>query len=134
MQAGRYTLLRIPVAAALDKILLDTRADVRRVGQSCDDIYFMAINITGRWAQQKKNTTFIAGAARPHTSTGWVKYGYVSLKVAHGRTASGVAYLNFFARGLRLVGHKIGVGGLLGGDDHTAASSLGVQCQKTMDV
>jgi len=134
MQSGRYTLLRIPRTSHQHDVLLQTSADVRRIGQSCDDIYFMAINITGRWSRLHKNNTFIAGAARAHTSTGWMKYRHVSLKVAHGRTASGVAYLNFFARGLRLLGHRVGVGGLLGGDDHTAASSLGVQCQKTMDV
>ena len=34
----------MPLVATEDKVLLGTSADVRRVGYSCDDIYFMAVN------------------------------------------------------------------------------------------
>ncbi|CAK0792669.1 unnamed protein product [Prorocentrum cordatum] len=131
MRPGRYSLLHIPLKADKKDVLLSARADVLRIGTACGDMYFTSINITGQWARGHKNTSFIAGAAPPRTTTGWVRYGHrVSLKVVHGLTGSGTRYLNIFAKDVHRAGHK--VGGLLGADDHTKASTEETGCQKLM--
>jgi len=132
MRAGRYKLLHIPRDADKHNLLLAASADVFRFGHSCDDMYFTAINITGQWSLGHKNTTFIAGAAPPKTSTGWVHFGNINLKVVHGETAKGTRYLNFFARHVQHAGHS--VGGLLGDGDHTLAKTPDRECQNQMSL
>jgi len=132
MRAGRYKLLHIPRDADKHTMLLAASADVFRYGHSCDDMYFTAINITGQWSLGHKNTTFIAGAAPPKTSTGWVHFGSVSLKVVHGKTVKATPYLNFFARNVQHAGHS--VGGLLGDGDHTTAETPDRECQNHMSL
>jgi hypothetical protein len=130
MRPGRYSLLHIPRKADKKAMLLSASADVLRMGTACGDMYFTAINITGQWSRGHKKTSFIAGAAPPRTSTGWVRYQNVSLKVVHGKTGSGTRYLNIFAKDINRAGYK--AGGLLGEDDHTAASMEETGCQKRM--
>jgi len=132
LRSGRYKLLQVPYEAGKPSVLLAASADVTRIGGRCEDMYFTAINITGQWSREHRKTTFIAGAAPPHTSTGWVHYGPVSLKVVHGKTAAGLPYLNFFARHLAKTGHRLG--GLLGEGDHTRASTPASECQRHMQL
>jgi len=132
MRAGRYKLLHIPRDADKRDLLLAASADVVRYGHSCDDMYFTAINITGQWSLGHKNTTFVAGAAPPKTSTGWVDFGTVSLKVVHGRTVKATPYLNFFARRVQHAGYS--AGGLLGDGDHTKAETPDKECQNHMSL
>jgi hypothetical protein len=134
LRSGRYKLLQIPLEADTHSVLLSASADVARLGGRCEDMYFTAINITGQWSREhaKTKTTFIAGAAPPRTSTGWVHYGRVALKVVHGSTAMGARYLNFFVRHVAKAGYR--VGGLLGEGDHTRASSSDNECQHHMQL
>jgi len=131
MRPGRYSLLHIPRKADKKAVLLAASGDVVRVGTACADMYFTAIHITGQWSHGHRNTSFIAGAAPPRTSTGWVRYGHsVSLKVLHGKTSSGTRYLNIFVKDVHRAGYISG--GLLGEDDHTQASTEDTGCQKLM--
>jgi len=131
LRSGRYKLLQIPFEADEQSVLLAASADVTRIGGRCEDMYFTAINITGKWSRETK-TIFMAGAAPPQTRTGWVHYGPVSLKVVHGKTATGALYLNFFARHVAKAGYR--VGGLLGEGDHTRATVPDNECQHFMQL
>jgi len=132
LRSGRYKLLQVPFEADKKSVLLAASADVSRIGGRCEDMYFTAINITGQWSREHRKTMFIAGTAPPQTSTGWVHYGPVSLKLVHGRTSAGMPYLNFFVRHMAKVGYR--VGGLLGEGDHTRASTPASECQRHMQL
>jgi len=132
LRSGKYKLLQVPFEADKQSVLLAASADVARIGGKCEDMYFTAINITGQWSREHTKTTFIAGAAPPQTSTGWVHYGPVSLKLVYGRTAAGMPYLNFFARHVAKTGYR--VGGLLGEGDHTRASTPTGECERHMQL
>jgi hypothetical protein len=125
----------------MSQVLLHVEADAQQVGGACADTYFMHVNITGKWAESKIHEnglgsghgfTFSAGTAAAHTGTKWMTFGKISLKVVHGRTIDGTAYLNFFARNLRKAGYL--VGGLLGEDDHTEAATVSSACRKSFEV
>lgn len=141
MKPGAHVLLHVPFRARPSQVLLHVEADAQQVGGACADTYFMQVNITGKWVESKVHTrrlgsghglTFSAGTAKAHTGTKWMSFGRISLKVIHGRTSTGTAYLNFFARNLRRAGYI--VGGLLGEDDHTEAATLSNDCRQTLEV
>jgi len=141
LKAGPHVLIHVPLQARPSGTFLHVEADAQKVGGACADTYFMSINITGRWAESEvrkrvlgggKGFTFTAGAGKAHTGTKWMSFGKVTLKVVHGRTREGTAYLNFFARNLRKAGYL--VGGLLGEDDHTEAASPSRECRKTKEI
>jgi len=141
MKPGAHVLLHVPFGARQSQVLLHVEADAQQVGGACAETYFMHINITGKWAEslvhehrlgRGPGVTFSAGTAKPHTGTAWMSFGRVSLKVVHGRTSDGTAYLNFFARNLRQAGCLIG--GLLGEDDHGEAATPSSACRQTFDV
>ncbi|CAK0841718.1 unnamed protein product [Prorocentrum cordatum] len=140
MQQGVHALLHVPRMASRSKVLLRVDADAQRVGGDCADTYFMSINITGKWVEQKiralgrasgTGVSFKAGAGAAHTGTKWMSFGKITLKVVHGRTKTGVAYLNFFARNLRHTGFL--VGGLLGEDDHADAAEPSSACKRVIE-
>ncbi|CAK0853670.1 unnamed protein product [Prorocentrum cordatum] len=139
MRPGVHVLLLVPFRANRSDALLAVEADARRVGDACADTYFMSVNMTGAWVESKVASLglkgghglfFSAGTKAAGTGTPWMSFGAVWLKVRHGRTSTGTAYLNFFARNLRHAGHI--VGGLLGEDDHTEVAALSSGCKKTL--
>jgi hypothetical protein len=133
MQPGRHTLLEIPRRAAAESVLLLVEAEARHDGSACADVYFQELNITGEWSEAKSK-----GGLRFHahdvTSTGseWMRFGRVSLKVAHGHTQQGTRYLNLYVRHLSKTG--LAVGGLLGEDDHEMAATPLTSCQQRLSL
>ena len=123
MQAGKHVLINIPRGVSAEDALLRVQADARRSGRSCSDMYFKELNTTGSWAEAKQvggyHYSVRQVVANIHQ---WVVIGKVELKVVHGRTESGILYLNVYVKHLRRSGFA--VGGLLGEDDHKDAMTL----------
>jgi hypothetical protein len=115
MKPGRHVLINIPRGKRAEDALLRVQAEARRLGGSCADMYFQELNVTGSWAEARQagGYRYVAGDAK---TRGWLALGQVELKVVHGRTESGIQYLNFFVKHLSRTGFA--VGGLLGEDDH----------------
>ncbi|CAK0910974.1 unnamed protein product, partial [Prorocentrum cordatum] len=140
MKSGVHVLLHVPFKARPSQVLLLVQADAQRVGGACADTYFMSVNMTGKWVASRVHAlglvggglSFSAGTGAVHTGSKWMSFGKVSLKVVHGRTKTGVAYLNFFARNLRHAGYV--VGGLLGEDDHEEAATVSNACKSVIDI
>jgi hypothetical protein len=139
MKPGVHVLLLVPFRATRSDALLVVEADAQRIGDACADTYFMSVNMTGTWVENKVTSLglkgghglfFTAGTKAAGTGTPWMSFGKVWLKVRHGRTNAGTAYLNFFARNLRHTGQL--VGGLLGEDDHTEVATMSNACKKTL--
>jgi len=129
MKPGKVVLVHIPRGKPVEGTLLAVEADAVRLGGQCSDMYFQMLNITGAWADKAHagGLRFDAGSA-PDEQQKWVKLGPVELKVAHGRTDTGLLYLNFYIKYLKLAGFD--VGGVLGADDHTEAATPSGSCQK----
>jgi len=107
---------------------VDIRAEVKRLGTKCEDMYIRAINVTGSWASEPDHPAglfFSVKKENPYPS--WKTLGQIKLKVVQGHTKSGIAYLNFLIQHLSKVDHSIG--GLLGDDDHTLASKVDPKCR-----
>jgi hypothetical protein len=140
MKPGVHVLLHVPFKARPSQVVLHVDADAQRVGGACADTYFMSINITGKWVESRVHAlgiagsglSFSAGSGSAHTGTKWMSFGKMMLKVVHGRTSEGTAYLNFFVRNLRHAGHL--VGGLLGEDDHEDAATVSGACKNVIDI
>ncbi|CAK0801418.1 unnamed protein product [Prorocentrum cordatum] len=143
LQPGTHVLLHVPLGAHPSHVLLRVEAEAQQLGGSCEDTYFVAVNITGRWAgpealahgtgEGRRGLVFRAGgdaAARPDAA--WMSFGTVSLKVVHGRTRAGVAYLNLYARNLLKAGYLIG--GLLGEGDHTEVAAPNPSCKRVVSL
>merc|ERR1740121_1802447 len=92
------------------------------MGRQCTpDMYFQELNITGKWAEAKRASALHFFAQGAHDEKpAWERFGNVELKVAHGRTKTGIQYLNLYVKHLKHAGFQ--VGGLLGLDDHTWAA------------
>mmetsp|Transcript_21136 Transcript_21136/g.60093 ORF Transcript_21136/g.60093 Transcript_21136/m.60093 type:complete len:208 (+) Transcript_21136:2-625(+) len=140
LKPGVHVLLLVPFRANRSDALLAVEADAQRIGDACADTYFMSVNMTGKWVASRVHAlglvggglSFSAGTGAVHTGSKWMSFGKVSLKVVHGRTKTGVAYLNFFARNLRHAGYV--VGGLLGEDDHEEAATVSNACKSVIDI
>jgi hypothetical protein len=124
---GWHTLVQIPQAAEPEAALLTVEAEARQMGAACADMYFQSLNLTGRWVGYQ-GRVFSVGRVAKNESQRWLRYGKVEMKVVQGHTKSGIEYLNFFVRHLKLAGYP--VGGILGMDDHTAAASPSEKCRK----
>lgn len=142
-QPGLHAMLSIPRGAAPHDALLRVNALAIHEGHACSDVYFKTINFTGRWVDAARARDGGSGgdgvgvqhcaAQRPSgSSTGWTTYGAVDLKVVWGRTSGNIVYLNLFVRNLRSTGRA--VGGLLGEDDHSAASTPPPSCEKMFSL
>ncbi|CAK0830152.1 unnamed protein product [Prorocentrum cordatum] len=101
------------------------------MGVACTDMYFVSVNLTGRWVGSQ-GRAFCAGYVADKESRHWLRYGQVELKVVQGRTKSGIVYLNLFVRNLKFVGYP--VGGILGLDDHATAAEPSLKCQKRITL
>jgi hypothetical protein len=133
MKPGKHVLINIPRGVGAEKSLLRVQADARRLGGQCADMYFQELNVTGSWADAKQ-----AGGYHYSVSQGdvqapeWVAFGKVGIKVVHGRTDSGLPYLNFYVKHLGRAGFP--VGGLLGEDDHEDVVTPPANCAKSMSL
>jgi hypothetical protein len=132
LQPGLHTLIQVPKWAAAGRTLLKVSGEVRQIGGACADMYFQSLSITGNWTPQKGGLQLYAGHKNEAYAAKWMQLGQVWLKVVWGRTGGGIKYLNFFVNHLGEV--KFPVGGLLGEDDHTAASTPSRECRKTMSL
>lgn len=129
MKSGRHTLISMPKNSALR--VLHVEAEAQREGAHCADLYFVELNITGKWTHRKRPLQFVAMDA-PLKKPKWMSFGKVRAKVVHGRTLQGFRYINFFVKNLEKAG--VEVGGLLGIDDHTAAATPPGVCRKTVSL
>merc|ERR1719327_786 len=133
MQAGWHRLLEIPRQATAQRVLLLVEAEAYHDGSACADMYFQSLNITGKWAQEKRNGG-LQFHARDSDAAGaaWMSLGGVDLKVTHGHTLQGTRYLNFYVRRLSKTG--LPIGGLLGEDDHTKAATPADSCRRSISL
>ncbi|CAK0902528.1 unnamed protein product [Prorocentrum cordatum] len=129
-QPGVHSLIRIPKSLQKRNALL-VRARASRLGAKCTDLYFTEINVTGTWARHLRpaDRTWVAEDAASRRPR-WHRFSQVSIKVVHGHTMLGTRYLNVFVRGLN--SSKFQIGGLLGEDDHTVASTASANCKKSI--
>jgi len=133
MTEGKHVLISIPRGESAELTLLRVQADARRLGGRCTDIYFQELNVTGYWAEAKHTGGYHYDVSRSAVKTPqWVALGKVELKVIHGRTDSGLRYLNIYAKHLGRVGFA--VGGLLGEDDHEVVSTPAAECMNHMSL
>jgi len=131
MKPGMRVLVNIP-PGRLTKVLLRVEADVRRLSGHCADMYFQEFNITGAWVDTTKAGGLHFQAQGVSDGPGWLKFGKVELKVAHGHTKQGVQYLNFYVKHLGHAGFA--VGGLLGEDDHSEAAMPSEVCAQKVSL
>lgn len=90
---------------------------------------FVELNVTGAWADAARAGGLRFDAfddAAGDEAPKWTQLGPVELKVGRGRTAEGTKYLNVYVKHLGRAGFA--VGGLLGEDDHTDASTPPASC------
>lgn len=133
MEPGRHTLLLLPRGVGSNNSLLQVEASAHRVGTHCGDMYFEELSITGAWVEsQWSGGLHFRADADGEEDSKWMSFGKVDLKVAHGRTQQGTAYLNFYVKHLAHTG--LAVGGLLGEDDHVDAATPSVECRRVMDL
>jgi len=131
MKSGQHVLINIPRGMSAEDALLRVQADARRLGGQCADMYFQALNVTGSWAEAKQVGGYHHSASQPdEKAPKWLAFGpwfrKVELKVAHGRTDSGLRYLNVYVKHLGRAGFA--VGGLLGEDDHKDVMNPPASC------
>lgn len=123
LQRGTHVLVQVPRGADPEHTLLRVEANVTG-GKSCDYAFITNLTITGKWSQTSKphGIQYAAEAWGTHARPGpFLNFGPLTLKIAHGKMESGLTYLNF--RIAKLGQLDLPVGGLLGSDDHTNASS-----------
>jgi len=131
-QPGAYVLLQVPRGASLDATRLLVKASVEQLGAACGEMHFTEVNISGVWTRHRAS-----GLAWTVDSIGpghakWSTFHSIHVKVVRGHTLAGTRYLNVFVRGLDKA--KFAIGGLLGEDDHTAASTRSTDCKKTVSL
>jgi len=138
VKIGIHTMLMIPKRAKPHQMLLGVTAVVEQHGGACEDMYLMALNISGRWTRGSHKSPRLKhySAHKPaygKRSTGWIRYGgRVLLKVVWGTTKTSVPYLNLLVRDLQHAGYT--VGGLLGEDDHTEAATPSTHCRRSVNL
>jgi len=127
LKRGTHVFVQVPRGADAEHTLLRVEANVTG-GKLCDYAFVSELKMTGKWVAeltpsvQQHDLHFVAlpwGTVRVKSWRHSV--GPTHMKVSYGHMASGLTYLNFH------VGHlaelNLPVGGLLGVDDHTGASS-----------
>ncbi|CAK0890271.1 unnamed protein product [Prorocentrum cordatum] len=133
MKEGRHVLISIPRGEGAEQALLRVQADARRLGGQCADMYFQELNVTGSWAEAKQAGGYHYSVLQSAVEAPqWIAFGKVELKVVHGRTGSGLRYLNVYVKHLAHAGFA--VGGLLGEDDHEDVTIAGESCAKQMSL
>jgi len=133
MKPGKHVLINIPRGASAEKSLLRVQADARQLGGQCADMYFQELNVTGSWAETKQVGGYHYSVSQRDVETPtWIAFGKVGLKVVHGRTNSGLSYLNVYVKHLGQSGFA--VGGLLGEDDHADVITPPEACVKSLSL
>jgi len=133
MKPGKHVLINIPRGMNAEEVLLRVKADARRLGGHCGDMYFQELNITGSWAEAKQAGGYRYSVSQSAVETPqWDSFARVELKVVHGHTDGGFPYLNLYVKHLGRAGFA--VGGLLGEDDHTDVISSPVGCGMHTDL
>lgn len=133
MKPGKHVLINIPRGVSTEKSLLRVQADARQLGGQCADMYFQELNVTGSWAEAKQVGGYHYSVSQRDVETPeWVAFGKVGLKVVHGRTDSGLSYLNVYVKHLGRAGYP--VGGLLGEDDHEDVITPLEECAKRLSL
>jgi hypothetical protein len=133
MKPGKHVLINIPRGVSAEKSLLRVQADARQLGGQCADMYFQELNVTGSWAEAKQVGGYHYSVSQRDVETPeWVAFGKVGLKVVHGRTDSGLSYLNVYVKHLGRAGYA--VGGLLGEDDHEDVITPLEECAKRLSL
>jgi len=133
MKEGKHVLINIPRGKGAEQAMLRVQADAVRLGGQCADMYFQELNVTGSWAEAKQAGGYHYGVSQNDAVTPeWVAFGKVELKVVHGRTDSGLRYLNVYAKHLARAGFA--VGGLLGEDDHEDVVTPPESCAKKLSL
>ncbi|CAK0892548.1 unnamed protein product [Prorocentrum cordatum] len=131
LKDGRHLLVEVPQFAAESATLLAVAAVAQRCGDACSDVYFVSINVTGKWADDVREGGFHYTAKQPQAhrkGTGWMSFHSIKLKTVWGRTGGGIPYLNMFAKNLGKSGYP--VGGLLGGGDHSSVTNPDLRCKR----
>jgi len=143
MQPGNHTMLLIPRGAPPSATLLGVVARAEHIGKACSEMYIVALTVTGQWVAgvpgaqrlgEAWNMQYFANkpAQRGSSGAGWNTYGNIRMKVNWGHTVGGVKYINLLVRNLAHSGYT--VGGLLGEDDHTSASTPMADCQQFLSL
>jgi len=133
MKEGDHVLINIPRGASAENALLRAQADARKLGRTCTDMYFQALNITGSWAVSKQAGGFHYSVSNGDAQTSkWVAFGKVELKIVVGHTVRNFQYLNVYVKHLGAAGFPIG--GLLGEDDHESVSVPPETCVKRLSL
>merc|ERR1719203_2468073 len=134
MKPGKHVLINIPRNEGVESALLRVEAQANKLGGQCEDIYFTELNVTGSWAYAKQAGGYHFQAEQDTDTTGnkWLAMGKVELKVVHGRTETGLQYLNFYVKHLGQTGFV--VGGLLGEEDHSDVSAPTAECVQRMSL
>jgi len=130
MKPGSHVLINIPKGKSAADAMLRVEAEAKRLG-GCSDMYFQALNITGSWAEKQQAGGYHYSISQPAVEhPDWIAFYTVELKVVHGHTQRGIEYLNFYVKHLERAGFA--VGGLLGDDDHTDASTVPASCRNNV--
>ncbi|CAK0892183.1 unnamed protein product [Prorocentrum cordatum] len=130
---GISVLVSVPRGMPVEDALLAVKADARRLGAHCSDIYFQEINVTGTWAHKAQPGGFHFDARGDRAEKPrWLKLGPVQLKVGNGHADKGQRYLNVYVKNLQRAGFP--VGGLLGEDDRAEAAAPEERCQKLLSM
>jgi hypothetical protein len=133
MKPGKHVLINIPRGVSAEKALLRVQADARQLGGQCADMYFQDLNVTGSWAEATQVGGYRYSVSQRDVWTPeWIAFGKVGLKVVHGRTDSGLSYLNVYVKHLGQAGFA--VGGLLGEDDHEDVITPPEACGKSLSL
>ncbi|CAK0882729.1 unnamed protein product [Prorocentrum cordatum] len=133
MVPGSHLLVNIPRGEVAENALLRVQADARRLGKQCADMYFQEVNVTGSWAEAKQAGGYHYSASqREGDLPEWVVFNKVQLKIVHGHTDMGLSYLNVYVKHLGRTGFV--VGGLLGEDDHSVASTPEAACMNHLSL
>lgn len=126
---GVHTFLQIPLNAHAAAALLTVRADVRRLGAACSDMYVQGVSLNGKWVG---NETIVYKVGQMPEKQDWVRFHEVMVKVVPAHTKTNVPYLNLLVKGLQKV--KYPVGGLLGEADHEWVSTPEAHCLKRVSL
>jgi len=134
MMPGMHTLINIPRGTPEKNSKLFIAADAQRMHKeaSCGDLYFQSLNVTGEWLHGRGPLFFRAGHMPQNNEAKWMKFDKVDVKVVHGVTLTGIAYLNLMIRNLKATGFA--VGGLLGEDSHELQATPSPKCRRTVSL
>ncbi|CAK0877332.1 unnamed protein product [Prorocentrum cordatum] len=133
LKVGKHLLVEVPQFAAESATLLAVAAVAQRLGDACSDVYFVSLNVTGKWADGVREGGFHYTAKQPQAhrkGTGWLSFHSIQLKTVWGRTGGGISYLNLFVKNLGKSGYP--VGGLLGGGDHASVTKPVLRCKREL--